>query len=146
MATQTTTYHEQTAGRGTRIAATVARLLLGLAFFVFGLNGFLNFIPQPKTAMPPLAAQFGETMMKTYLLHLVAGTQAVCGALLLAGVFVPLALVVLAPVIVNIICFHVFLAPQGIAPGLIVLLLELYLAWVYRDHFRSVLALRARPR
>lgn len=136
---------QQNTSRRTRIVATIARVLLGLIFFVSGLNGFLNFIPPPSTPMPPAAMGFVETMMKSYLLHLVAGTQVVCGALLLAGVFVPLALALLAPVIVNIIAFHVFFLPSGIAPGIVVLLLELFLAWSYREHFRLLLALRARP-
>src|ERR1700694_3661527 len=104
----------------------VARVLLGLMFFVFGLNGFLNFIPQPKDAMPAGAAAFAGALMATgYMMKLVAGTQLISGLLMLINRFVPLALALLAPVIVNIIAFHLFLAPSTIAPGVVVLLLEL---------------------
>lgn len=128
-----------------RTVTTAARLLLGLAFFVFGLNGFLNFMPQPKTPMPAGAMTYMTAFMSTYLMKLVAGTQLVSGALLLSGFFVPLALVLLAPVIVNIILFHVTLMPATIGPGIVVLVLELYLAWEYRESFRPLLTARARP-
>jgi uncharacterized membrane protein YphA (DoxX/SURF4 family) len=125
---------------------TIARILMGLAFTVFGLNGFLNFIPQPKTPMPEGAAAFAGAMMKTgYLFQLVAGTQLLVGVLLLVNRFVPLALVLIMPVLVNIIAFHIFLQPSGIVPGSILMALELYLAWAYRAYYRSVLVARAKP-
>ena len=124
----------------------IARILMGLTFTVFGLNGFLQFLPQPKT-MPEGVAAFAGAMMQTgYLFQLVSGTQLVVGLLLLANRFVPLALAVIAPVIVNIIALHLFLDPAGIGPGVVVLVLELYLAWAYRDAFRPMLAARTTPR
>ena len=100
-----------------RIAMIVARTLLGLIFFVFGLNGFLHFIPNPP---PPPAAQqfFGALFATGYMIPLIFTAQVVGGALLLIGVAVPFALIVLAPVIVNILLFHLFLAPSGLAPRL----------------------------
>ena len=125
---------------------TVARILMGLVFFVFGLNGFLHFIPQPKDAMPEGAAAFAGALMKTgYMMQLVSGTQLIVGTLLLLNRFVPLALALIAPIIVGIITFHIFLAPSSIGPGIVVLVLELYLAWAYRGAFRPMLALRATP-
>ena len=125
---------------------TVARILLGLLFFIFGLNGFLNFIPPPPTGIPEGAMAFGAAMMKTgYLLQLVKGTEVLAGILLLTNRFVPLALAVLAPVIINIVAFHAFLAPSGIAVPLVIVLLEVYLAWCYRDLYRPMLAMRGRP-
>jgi hypothetical protein len=119
---------------------------MGLMFVVFGLNGFLNFIPQPKEPMPEKAMEFAEALMKTgYMMRLVMGTQLLVGILLLRNRFVPLALALIAPIIVGIISFHLFLAPATIAPGIFVLLLELYLAWAYRDAFRPMLAARATP-
>ena len=113
---------------------------MGVVFFVFGLNGFLNFIPQPKTAMPEGAAAFAGAMVKTgYMMPLVTGTQLLVGVLLLLNRFVPLALALIAPVIVGIITFHLFLAPTTIGPGIVVLVLELYLAWSYRHAFRPML-------
>ena len=124
----------------------IARVLMGLLFLVFGLNGFLHFIPEPKTAMPEGAAAFAGALMKTgYMFPMVAGTQLLVGVLLLLNRFVPLALALIAPVVVNIIAFHVFLAPSGFGPGLVVLVLELYLAWAYRRTYRSMLAARADP-
>lgn len=130
---------------GARIAATIARVLLGLAFVVFGLNGFFNFIPPPPPGSIPAGAEaFGGAMLATgYLMPLVKGTEIFCGALLLANRFVPLALVVLAPVLVNIVAFHVFLAPSGTGMSIVFVALELYLAWFHRAAFRPLLTARA---
>jgi hypothetical protein len=112
---------------------------MGVAFCIFGLNGFLNFIPQPKAPMPEGAAAFAGALAKTgYMIKLVAGTQLLVGILLLLNRFVPLALVLIAPIFVGIVTFHIFLAPATIAPGLVLLIFELYLAWVYRDAFRPL--------
>jgi uncharacterized membrane protein YphA (DoxX/SURF4 family) len=123
----------------------IVRILLGLGFFVFGLNGFLHFIQEPKsTPMPEGAKAFAEAMMRTgYMFQLVAGTQLIAGLLLLLNLFVPLALVLLMPVLVNIIAFHIFLQPAGIVPGLVFMVMELYLAWVYRKAYSPILAIRA---
>jgi uncharacterized membrane protein YphA (DoxX/SURF4 family) len=127
-----------------RIAATIARVLFGLAFVVFGLNGFLNFIPPPPPGTMPAGAEaFGGALFATgYMMPLVKGTEVLCGLLLLANRFVPLALVILAPVIVNIVAFHVFLAPSGTGIAIVFLVLELYLAWVHRAAFRPLLTPR----
>jgi uncharacterized membrane protein YphA (DoxX/SURF4 family) len=119
-----------------RIAVIIARSLLGLVFLVFGLNGFLNFIPNPP---PPQAARefFGALFATGYMLKLIFGTQVIGGALLLLGLAVPFALTILAPVIVNIIAFHSYLAPEpgAMAPALLVAALEVFLAWYYRAAF-----------
>ncbi|HXR48770.1 MAG TPA: hypothetical protein VN784_15145 [Candidatus Limnocylindrales bacterium] len=130
----------------TRHLPAIARVLMGLMFFVFGLNGFLHFIPQPKEPMPEgVMALMGGFMQSGYMMPLIFGTQTLVGALLLLNCFVPLALAMIAPVIVNIIAFHIFLMPSTIAPGIVVLVLELYLAWSYRSAFRPMLVLRAKP-
>lgn len=127
----------------TRHLPTAARILMGLIFLVFGLNGFLHFIPQPKTAMPEGAAAFAGALMKTgYMFPLIMGTQTLVGLLLLLNRCVPLALALIAPVVVNIVAFHVFLAPSGIGLALLVLALELYLAWAYRKHYLPMLGTR----
>jgi uncharacterized membrane protein YphA (DoxX/SURF4 family) len=121
-----------------------ARILLGLIFFVFGLNLFLHFIPQPPPSGP--AGAFAGAMFATgYLFVLLKVVEVVSGALLLAGRFVPLALAVLAPIVINILFFHAFLAPAGIALPIVVLALELFLAWSYRSVYRPMLAPRAAP-
>lgn len=123
-----------------------ARLLLGLAFFVFGLNGFLHFMPEPKELPENIASMMGAYMKSGYMFPLIFGTQLLVGALLLINRFVPLALAFLAPLLVHILAFHIFLQPSGIFPGLVATALELYLAWAYRDAFRPMLAARVTPR
>ncbi len=119
---------------------------MGLMFFVFGLNGFLHFIPEPKTPMPEGAGAFAGALMKTgYMMPLVTGMQLLVGVLLLLNRFVPLALALIAPIIVGIITFHLFLAPATIGPGILALVLEVYLAWAYRKVFRPMLAMRVTP-
>ncbi|HEY1662322.1 MAG TPA: DoxX family protein [Verrucomicrobiae bacterium] len=96
--------------------------------------------------MPPGAADFFGALMKTgYMIPLIFATQTLGGALLLLNCFVPLALALLAPVIVNIILFHLFIAPSGIPIASVVVALELYLAWSYRRFYLPMLACRARP-
>jgi uncharacterized membrane protein YphA (DoxX/SURF4 family) len=129
----------------TRYLPTTARVLMGLIFLVMGLNGFLNFLPQPAT-MPEGAVAFGVALMKTgYMLPLLMGTQVVVGVLLLANRFVPLALAVVAPIVVNIFAFHAFLAPSGLVIAVVVVALEVYLAWTYRKVYRPMLAMRVSP-
>jgi hypothetical protein len=129
-----------------RHAATGARVLLGLAFVVFGLDGFIHFFPQPDpSTIPPGAAALGGAFMASgYLLPLIKGTEVAVGALLLANRFVPLALVLLAPVMVNIVLFHAFLAPSGLALVAVLLALHLFLSWMHRGVYRPLLAARAR--
>jgi putative oxidoreductase len=111
-----------------RIVVVVARLLLGLVFFVFGLNGLLHFMPNPPPT-PPAAAFFGALAVTGYMFYLIFGAQILGGALLMLGVAVPFALVILAPVIVNIVCFHVYLSPAQLPMALVVAAIELLLAW-----------------
>jgi uncharacterized membrane protein YphA (DoxX/SURF4 family) len=126
-----------------RYVPVAARILLGLIFTVTGLNGFLNFLPQPKTPFPEAAMEFAGALLKSgYMIKLVAGTQLVGGLLLLSNRFVPLALALLAPVVVNIVLFHLFLAPVGYALAIVVFVLEVYLAWAYRKAFLPMLAAR----
>jgi uncharacterized membrane protein YphA (DoxX/SURF4 family) len=120
---------------------TAARLFLGLAFTVFGLNFFLHFLPMPPP--PPRAGAFlGALFASGYLLPLLKGTEVAAGLLLLAGRFVPLALAVLAPVLINILGFHLFLEPSGLPLPLALLAAELYLARSYRAAFAPMLHAR----
>jgi len=121
-----------------------ARVLLGLIFFVFGLNFFLNFIPPHP--MPAAAGAFaGALFASGYLFVVLKVVEVASGLLLLAGIFVPLALALLAPIVVNIVLFHAFLAPSGLPLALLVLALEIFLAWSYRSAYRPMLALRVAP-
>lgn len=115
------------------IATLAARLLLGLIFFVFGLNGFLHFIP-----MPPPSGEGGAFLMALfatgYMFPLIKGIEVIGGALLLANRAVPFALVILAPIIVNIAAYHVILEP-GYGMVVTLTVLASYLAYVYREQF-----------
>ncbi len=116
----------------------VLRIVFGLLFFVFGLNGFLHFLPQPPP--PEKAAAFVSGLMSTgYFFPLLKGTETLAGALLIAGYFVPLALLLLAPIIVNIFLFHTVLVPDGFIMALVIVALEGYLAWTKKDVFAHVL-------
>jgi hypothetical protein len=121
---------------------TAARLLLGAAFTVFGLNGFLHFLPMP--APTGLSAVFMGGLAATgYMFPLIKGTEVVTGLLLLGNRFVPLALTILAPVVVNILAFHLFLAPAGLVLPLFLTALGVYLAYTERAAFAPVLRARS---
>src|ERR1700759_3968387 len=94
-----------------KAATVVVRILLGLMFVVFGLNIFLSFLPMPKEAPAPLAGAFGGALFQSHYILVVGALQVLGGLLLLIGRFVPLGLVLLGPVIVNILLFHLFLEP-----------------------------------
>jgi uncharacterized membrane protein YphA (DoxX/SURF4 family) len=119
------------------VATKVARLILGTGFLVFGLNGFLQFLPMPAPS-PQEGAFFGALAATGYMLPLIKGTEVLAGLLLLSGRFVPLALLLLAPVLVNIALFHAFMSPAGLVLPLILIALELYLAWSYREVFLPI--------
>ena len=122
----------------------IVRILLGLMFLLFGLNGFLNFIPAPKE-MPVDIMNVTGALMKGGYMTVVSGTEVLVAVLLLLNRFVPLALALVAPIIVGIITFHIALAPSTIVPGVVVLIMELYLAWSYRGAFRPMLKAKVAP-
>jgi uncharacterized membrane protein YphA (DoxX/SURF4 family) len=124
---------------------TVARIALGLTFATFGLNKLLAFLPQPPLSGPP-AQFFGALFATGYMLPLIAVTEIVAGLMLLSNRWVPLGLTLLAPVIVNILGFHLFLAPAGLPMPVVVLALEVYLSWSYRDAYAPMLRARNVPR
>lgn len=112
-----------------KIAALIARLLLGLMFVVFGLNGFLHFIP---AQMPTgLAGQFAGALATSGYMYVVSAIQVAGGLLLLIGRYVPLGLTLLGPVIVNILCFHIFLLPTGLVMAIVVAVLW-FVVFAYR--------------
>jgi len=119
--------------------ALVARVLLGLGFFVFGLNGFVAFLPQPEH--PGAAGAFlGALAASGYMLPLIKGTELIAGGLILSGRYTSFGLVLLAPVLVNIVAFHLALDPKGLAPAIVFLALEVYLAWVNRAAYAPIFA------
>jgi putative oxidoreductase len=124
-----------------KIATTISRYLLGIIFIVFGLNGFLNFIPQGP--MPGgSAGQFMAVGMATNYFAFAFAVQLVAGVLFLANRYVPLALTIIGPVIVNILLFHGLMQPSGIAPGALVTILWFILFASVRDSFSGIFRAR----
>ena len=146
MASTTTAPLGATAGRsGTYRLTLAARLVLGLLFLASGIFGLVVPPPPLPPGTPPGMVALFTGLTGSYLLTLVKLTEAVVGALLLAHRFVPLALLVLAPVTVNIVLVHLLLAPSGLPIAAVVLALHVFLGWSYRAAYRSVLAARVAP-
>jgi hypothetical protein len=124
-----------------KIVVLIARILLGLIFLVFGLNGFLHFIP--ATLPPGLAGQFVGALMQSHYVYFVSGVQVAGSALLLVNRYVPLALALLGPVIVNILLFHLLLFPQGLVMAIFVAILWFVLFVRYRQYFSGLFVQRA---
>ncbi len=121
-----------------KIATIIVRSLLGLAFVVFGLNIFLHFIPAPAQAPQGHAAAFAGALMDTGYMYVVGALQVTGGLLLLIGRFVPLGLTLLGPVIVNILCFHIFIDRAGLPIAIFVSALALFLLWRYHANFAGL--------
>src|SRR5258705_9461359 len=120
-----------------KTATIITRSLLGLIFVTFGLNIFLNFIHMPPPPEGP-AREFMTALFTSHYLYVVGALQVVGGLILLGGRWVPLGLTLLGPVIVNIVCFHVLMAPAGLPMALVVSFLALFLLWRYRGHFAGL--------
>jgi len=128
-----------------KIAAMIARILLGLIFVIFGLNGFLNFIP--KSVMGPMptgtAGQFIGALFQSHYVYIVSALQVAGGALLLINRYVPFGLVLLGPVIVNIFLFHLLMDPKGLPMAIVVVVLWGIAAYRYRQYFSGLFVQRA---
>ncbi len=121
-----------------KIVTIIARVLLGLVFVVFGLNGFLHFIPMP----PPdssVMSQFGKILMSTGFMTVVSALQCMGGLLVLLGFFVPLGLTILSPIIVNIFLVHALMDPSGLPIAAVIAFLDLFLIWRYWGNFAGLL-------
>jgi putative oxidoreductase len=124
-----------------KIIVLIARVLLGLVFVVFGLNGFLNFLsmgPMPTG----LAGQFMGALFASHYYWVIAALQVVGGVLLLVNRLVPLALVLIGPVIVNILCYHVFLNHAGAPPAIVVTVLWFIVFYSKRQYFSGIFVQR----
>jgi len=121
-----------------RIVSLVARYLLAVMFLVFGFNGFLHFIPMKP--MPGLPGQFMGDIFASHLYVVIFAVMIVSGLLFLIGRYVPLALVLLGPVLVNILSFHIFMQPAGIGPGLVATILWFLVFYSYRSNFTGIFA------
>jgi uncharacterized membrane protein YphA (DoxX/SURF4 family) len=120
-----------------KIMATIARMLLGLIFVVFGLNAFFQFLHMPPPPAGP-AGDFTKALFVSHYFYVVAVLQIVGGLLCLVGSFVPLGLTLLGPVIVNILLFHIFLLPAGLGLAIVVAVLALIVLWQHRGAFAGL--------
>jgi putative oxidoreductase len=125
-----------------KIAVLIARVLLGLIFVIFGLNGFLQFIPSPPLPTG-LAGDFTHVFLQSHYVLVVSAFQVVGGALVLINRYVPLGLALLGPVLVNILAYHLLMHPAGIQVGLFTAILWFFLFFHYRKYFASLFVPKA---
>jgi putative oxidoreductase len=118
-----------------KIAVVIARILLGLVFLVFGSNNFFHFMPNQP--IPGDAGVLADVLFRHGWFTFHGVLEVVAGVLLLIGRYVPVALVLLGPILVNILVFHLTLA-AGILPGLICTLLEVFLIYAYWPAFEGI--------
>ena len=129
-----------------KYAVIIIRTLLGLGFVVFGANILFPFLPMPPPVEGTLTAQFMAVMIPTHYMMVVGFFQLVGGLMLLSGRMAPLGLALLAPVLLNIIAFHVFLQNgEGLVPGLVFSVFEIFLIYAYRNHFAPLFSTNAKP-
>jgi len=127
-----------------KYAVLTARILLGAAFIVFGLEYFLHFMNLPMPELTENAKKFGEAMHATKYMTVVKALEVTGGVLVLTGLFLPLGLVILTPVIVNIVLWDMLLmGAPGL--GLVFLALAIFLIFAYRANFYSLFAIGAKP-
>ena len=127
-----------------KIASPIARYLAGVIFLVMGLNGFLNFIHFSPPA--GIAGQFMGALYVSHYLWVIFAFQVIAGALLLVNRFVPLAVAILAPILVNILTFHVLMAPSGLPMALVVAVLWVLIFIEVRPAFSGLFQSRWQPR
>src|SRR5258706_1427052 len=120
-----------------KIIATIAQIILGCVFVLFGLNIFLQFLHMPPPPSGP-AGDFGKALFVSHFFFVVGALQIVGGVLCLAGRFVPLGLTLLGPVIVNILLFHILLNPTGLTMAIVVAVLALIVLWYHRASFAGL--------
>ena len=119
-----------------KITVLIARILLGLVFLVFGLDKFIHFIP---AQMPPgVAGQFAGILFTTRYLLIIGAIETVTGLLFLLNRYVPLALTLVGPIIVNILIFGALMQPGGLPPGIIVTILWFILFYYHRAAFAGI--------
>jgi putative oxidoreductase len=120
-----------------KIAVLIARILLGLVFLVFGLNGFLMFIPTGPLPTG-LAGQFVTALLQSHYVLAVSALQIAGGALLLVNRYVPLGLTILGPIIVNILLYHLLLYHMGVGIAITVAILWGIVAFYHRQSFAGL--------
>jgi len=133
--------------KSTNLSVPIARILLGLIFFIFGLNFFLHFIPNNVQPEGKAAAFLGGLFQSGYIFPLIKIIEVACGVLLLANRYVALVLVVLMPISINIFLFHSVLEPGGmpITISALIIISQLFLAWSYRDYYKQLFIAKPTP-
>ena len=132
-----------------KVLPIALRIILGSIFLFYGLDAFFHFIPTQTVSEP--AGKFITALIDSgYLWTLTKVGETVGGLMLLADLYVPLTLVLIAPIVINIFCFHLFLNPSegaiGIYPvGVTIVVAELGLAWFYREYFQGLFVAKAIP-
>lgn len=119
----------------------IARVLLGFVFFAGGVAGLLNLVPMPDN-LPADMMTFNQGLMASkYFMPFLKAVEAVCGLMLLTGFFVPLALVILAPIVIHIFLVHAFLEPSGLPLAIILGILTAYLAFFAQPYAAKIRSL-----
>lgn len=132
-------------GRWPRRIAVGLRILVGLLLLLTSANLVFDFLPQPDN-LPAGAMAFTVALMQSgYMIKLIAATQFLVALSFISGYFVPLGIAIFAPFLVNSALFHLNLEPSGLPPSLVLIAVEIYLAWAYRGAFRPMLQARAAP-
>ncbi len=121
-----------------KIAIVIARILLGFVFFASGVVSILKL--GKMGGMPTDAMAFMTLMVAHHYTVFIAVLMLIGGLLLLVGRFVPIGLVLLGPILVNILLFHILFQVPGIITGAVCAVLEVFLIWVYRSSFRALFA------
>jgi uncharacterized membrane protein YphA (DoxX/SURF4 family) len=121
----------------------ISRVFLGLVFLVFGLNGFLRFMPTPPVT-PDAGALLGAFAKTGYFFPMIKVLEIVIGGLLLVNVFAPFAIVLLAPILIGITTIHLFLNPAGLSMMIVIHFLHGFVAYCYKDYYKGMLVLKAK--
>ena len=121
------------------VSVIAARIVLGLIYFVFGLNFFLHFLPTPPSSGGLADAFLGGLFQSGYFFPMLKVTELICGLMLVSGRFVPLATVILAPIIINIFMFHTFVDRSGFPVAVFLVLANIFIAYYYRDAYSGLL-------
>ncbi len=115
-----------------------ARVLMGLIFFVFGLMGLFNLVPPPPDLPEKLKLFTDGLAASGYFMPLLKGTEVICGLLLILNMFVPLALVILAPIVLNIFMVHLVMAPSGLVIAIVLGILQIYLSFFAEPYSNTI--------
>ncbi|RYZ52559.1 MAG: DoxX family protein [Proteobacteria bacterium] len=129
-----------------KFVVIIARVLLGLGFIIFGANILHPFLPMPAMDPNLPTTQFSMLMANSGWMKVIGLFQLIGGILVLVGRTAPLGLTILAGLLINILCFHIFLDNgSNLAPGIVFSVLELFLVYAYRDHFKGIFSTNAAP-